>query len=81
MPPRIEHTFDTCQGRPVRPAGEALLDRRSLALVLAAIAHAGGSHEHSRVIVEDDEDGVPVLKGSERRSSLYSWPEPAAERH
>jgi len=46
------------------------LDRQNLTLVLAAIAHANGSHQHSDMIYS--EDGRPV--GFERLSSLYPWP-------
>lgn len=45
------------------------LDRRNLALVLAAIAHANGSHEHS--VIRYGEDGAP--QGFERVPSLYPW--------
>lgn len=48
------------------------VDRPSLDLVLAAIAHANGSHEHSGF--EFDEDGHPRIA---RLSSLYPWPESA----
>ncbi|PFG21255.1 hypothetical protein [Serinibacter salmoneus] len=47
------------------------LDRHQLELVLAAIAHAGGSHEHSTVIVDDD--GYPA--GFPALPSLYDWPQ------
>jgi len=49
------------------------LDRTHTALVLAAIAHANGSHEHSGVRYNDD--GRPV--GFTRLTSLYPWPERA----
>lgn len=52
------------------------LDRESLALVLASIAHAGGSHEHCRMVWEEGE-GRPNYVGSERLDSLYPWPEDA----
>src|SRR5699024_1753111 len=45
------------------------LDRPSLALVLAAIAHANGSHEHSGC--ERDDHGRPRIV---RHSALYDWP-------
>ncbi|TYL50444.1 hypothetical protein [Agromyces mariniharenae] len=48
------------------------LDRKNLALVLAAIAHANGSHEDGGIRFSDD--GVPL--GFYRDSSLYPWPEP-----
>lgn len=54
------------------------LDREHLGLVLAAIAHAGGSHEHSGDLQPDPEgkwnlDGV--RHGFRRLTSLYPWPE------
>lgn len=58
------------------------LDREHLALVLAAIAHAGGSHEHSGDLQPDPAgrwnlNGVRV--GFRRLPSLYDWPEEGAE--
>lgn len=50
------------------------LDRDALALVLAAIAYAGGSHDHSEWTF--DSDGKPA--GFHRLDSLYPWPEVAA---
>ena len=53
------------------------LDREHLALVLAAVAHAGGSHEHS-VIVPDPEgswqSADDVRLASRRLGPLYDWP-------
>lgn len=46
------------------------LDRRNLALVLAALAHAGGSHQDSGV--RYDADGEPI--GFEPLTTLYPWP-------
>lgn len=46
------------------------LDREALGLVLAAIAHAGGSHEHGGIRFDDG--GVPV--GFVKESTLYPWP-------
>lgn len=46
------------------------LDRKILNLVLAAIAHAGGSHEHSDFIV--NADGTASF---ELLPSLYPWPD------
>lgn len=46
------------------------LDRGNLALVLAALAHANGSHEHSGV--ETAPDGRPLR--FVRLTSLYPWP-------
>lgn len=48
------------------------LDRRNLALVLAAIAHAGGSHEHSDI--RTNADGSMSIGGG-YLDSLYPWPE------
>ena len=50
------------------------LDRENLALVLAALAHANGSHEHSGV--ETAPDGRPLR--FVRLTSLYPWPETEA---
>lgn len=47
------------------------LDRHALELVLAADAHAGGSHEHSNIVI-DHEAGVAENRG--RLPSLYPWP-------
>lgn len=47
------------------------LDRNILELVLAAIAHAGGSHEHSDV--KTDADGMITSFGG-KLPSLYPWP-------
>jgi hypothetical protein len=48
------------------------LDRSLLALVLAAAAHAAGSHQDS-VMIERDGGAV----GFERVDTLYPWPKPA----
>lgn len=45
------------------------LDREHLDLVLAAIAHAGGSHEHSRFDIGED-DQVRIR----RFDTLHRWP-------
>ncbi|OAD97689.1 ABC transporter ATP-binding protein [Arthrobacter sp. OY3WO11] len=47
------------------------LDRENLDLVLAAIAHAGGSHQHSDVCIS--EDGSMSL-GKGYLDSLHPWP-------
>lgn len=47
------------------------LDRENLDLVLAAVAHAGGSHEHSDV--RFNEDGSMTL-GKGYLDSLHPWP-------
>ncbi len=54
------------------------LDRDHIELLLAAIAHSSGSHEHSGPLVPDaqgrfvDQDGVRM--SFERLGSLYPWP-------
>ena len=56
------------------------LDRNTVALVLAAVSHAAGTHEHrehlpSRV----DVAGNPVIGPTSPRvdlGSLYLWPDP-----
>ncbi len=45
------------------------LDREGLDLLLAAIAHAGGSHEHGGVQVGQDGQAHLV-----RHNALYPWP-------
>lgn len=63
----VDPTFD----RPVDLADLAAgVDRDHLDLVLAAIAHAGGSHEHT-VLIRDLEHGTAHL---ERPGSLHRWP-------
>ncbi|MGG6382438.1 ABC transporter ATP-binding protein [Paenarthrobacter sp. NEAU-H11] len=47
------------------------LDRENLDLVLAAIAHAGGSHQHSDVRLNDD-GSMSLGKGY--LDSLHPWP-------
>lgn len=46
------------------------LDRRALILVLAAIAHAAGSHEHRRI--SRDEDGIPYF--GDPLPPVVGWP-------
>lgn len=46
------------------------LDRKVLDLVLAAIAHAGGSHEHSGFVYDEAGNATHI----ERQTTLYSWP-------
>ena len=46
------------------------LGRQQLDLVLAAVAHAGGSHQHSGVVVGQDKIATVI-----RLSSLYPWPD------
>ncbi|PRZ39651.1 hypothetical protein CLV47_11815 [Antricoccus suffuscus] len=57
-------------GAPVRLDDVAGLDRGTLDLALAAIAHAGGSHEHSDVAVDPDGGDFAVM----RLGSLHPWP-------
>lgn len=47
------------------------LDRHHASLVLAALAHANGSHQHARMVV-DHARGVMRRDGFE--PSLYAWP-------
>lgn len=52
------------------------LDRQHLALVLAAVAHAGGSHEHTRLVHAPDGRLVSasgVRLATRRQGSLYDW--------
>lgn len=46
------------------------LDRHALDLVLAAIAHAGGSHDQADMIVDPDTGKASFTP----RPSLYPWP-------
>ena len=50
------------------------LDRDLMELVLAAMAHANGSHEHPDLHLDPDRR-IAVLTG--RLPSLHPWPEPA----
>lgn len=45
------------------------LDRKNMDLVLAAVAHANGSHEHSGMV--ENADGTASIK---KLPSLYPWP-------
>lgn len=49
------------------------LDRKTLHLILAALAHAGGSHEHGHVIVAEV---GPVVCG--QLPPLVAWPQESA---
>jgi hypothetical protein len=49
------------------------LDRKVLNLVLAAVAHAGGSHEHADIV--EHADGTVTLGSRQYLPSLYPWPE------
>ena len=48
----------------------ASLDRGNLDAVLAAIAHAGGSHQHSEIVQSADRGTAEVVT----LSSLHPWP-------
>lgn len=52
------------------------LDRETMALVLAAMAHANGSHDHVDIRI-DHEHPVSVLHG--RLASLHPWPDTKKE--
>jgi hypothetical protein len=64
-------------GAPV-DLGDALagLDRDTVTLVLAAVAHASGSHEHADMLIDPDR-GVGFARG--RLPSLYPWPKTTRE--
>ena len=47
------------------------IDRDNLDLILAALAHAGGSHQHSRLVPTAGVEGVRI----ERLASLHAWRE------
>lgn len=64
-------------GEPVSLAENVTgLDRELTELVLATIAHAGGSHEHPDIHI-DLEHGFAAQNGL--LPSLHPWPEPAKE--
>lgn len=46
------------------------IDRHGVELVLAALAHANGSHEHSGFAYDDE--GTPT--GIVRHTTLFAWP-------
>lgn len=51
------------------------LDRDNLALILAAVSHAGGSHEHAPTpILFDDSGNAYRNPDQERPGPLYRWP-------
>jgi hypothetical protein len=60
-------------GQPLTDLGGTLtgLDRRNLALVLAAFAHAAGSHEQSVLIMTGNDTAT-----LERPGALVAWPSP-----
>jgi hypothetical protein len=49
------------------------LDRDNVALVLAAVAHTAGTHQHSELVV----DPATGTAGVVRLASLYPWPDNA----
>lgn len=55
------------------------LDRRTLSLVLAALSHANGSHQHLEYLTEPPADGGPAtLTPTSPRlelGPLFGWPE------
>ena len=54
------------------------LDRELMSLVLAAMAHANGSHEHPDIHIDHDR-GLAVVTG--RLNSLHPWPKPIEGDH
>lgn len=48
------------------------LDRKNIELVLAAVSHANGSHEHSGVTIS--EDGTRMIRGP-KPGPLFPWPD------
>lgn len=51
------------------------LDRDNLALMLAAVSHAGGSHEHGPIAILFDDAGQPYRNPDrERPGPLHPWP-------
>ncbi|MFL6116989.1 MAG: hypothetical protein ACJ786_37400 [Catenulispora sp.] len=58
-------------GRPIDLGDLAAgLDRRALTLLLAAIAHAAGSHDHRRLTY----DGDGIARPGDRLPPLVAWP-------
>ena len=66
---RIAASIGSEEATPVR-LGDVLsgLDRRTLRLVLAAVAHAGGSHQHSSLVIS--RDGRATIT---KEPSLFMW--------
>jgi len=66
---RIAASIGSDEAPPVR-LGDAVsgLDRPTLRLVLAAVAHAGGSHQHSSLVI--DRNGRATII---RQPSLFMW--------
>ena len=52
------------------------LDRGNVALVLGAVSHAAGVHEHADTVFVVDADGVPhrVAATPENSGPLFPWP-------
>ena len=68
---RIAASIGSDDAPPIR-LGEAMtgLDRPTLQLVLAAVAHAGGSHDQTDLVV--DRDGLATIT---KQPSLHPWNE------
>src|SRR6476659_2500346 len=66
---RIAASLGSDEATPVK-LGDVLsgLDRPTLRLVLAAVAHAGGSHQHSSLVI--DRDGHATII---KEPSLFIW--------
>ncbi len=66
---RIAASIGSDEATPVK-LGDVLsgLDRPTLRLVLAAVAHAGGSHQHSSLVI--DRDGTATIT---KEPSLFIW--------
>jgi len=66
---RIAASLGSDEATPVK-LGDVLsgLDRPTLRLVLAAVAHAGGSHQHSSLVI--DRNGRATII---RQPSLFMW--------
>lgn len=64
-----------CDEFPIQ-LGDAVqgLDRENLSLVLAAIAHAAGTHEQSEMMTERADDGGLKLLGFVNLGPLFPWP-------
>lgn len=69
---RIVRIAASLLGGPADDLSEEIpgIDRQNAALVLAAIAHANGSHEHGAITF--DADGAPHR--APNPGSLYPWP-------
>jgi hypothetical protein len=66
---RIAASIGSDEATPVNLGGVLSgLDRPTLRLVLAAVAHAGGSHQHSSLVI--DRDGHATIT---KEPSLFVW--------